>query len=333
MINHDYFWTVKRIICFCLVTLILFLFILLPVNAYNYLCCKSHLGGTDQGCDVGCYQSGGEGTWHYCAEGYTCMRYDGIDSGFDCGQKVCYMCILVGEACCPPERPYWVSNACIAGNDCTPGDKCCDNSGNYIPVGTDPNDDCPANCRVCNGMGACTDATAGTDPNNDCSVGSWSCTDSCTRVRNSGDCDGSGCGSNDETDCITGGYVCSGGNEVSPSSSAYCGTSEDCDAGDCSATIYYHACQANNCLCRGGTNGAASGTVTAQAGYSLTNACGTTGTSWCSGTDHCSGETWYDGYLCSGAGACSYDTGAHDKDEASGYCNLANGTHHSTTEQ
>jgi len=40
----------------------------------------------------------------------------------------------------------------------------------------------------------------------------------------------------------------------------------------------------------------------------------------CDNTDHCIGETWYDGYSCTTLGRCTTQYGAHDKDDASAYC-------------
>ncbi len=40
----------------------------------------------------------------------------------------------------------------------------------------------------------------------------------------------------------------------------------------------------------------------------------------CDDTDHCSGETWYTGYGCDGAGSCTTDYGSQDKDNDESYC-------------
>jgi len=116
---------------------------------------------------------------------------------------------------------------------------------------------CSGTCQACQ-SGSCGSADVGTDPGDDCSVGSWSCSGSCARVRNSGNCDGAGaCDTDDESDDITANKVCSGGSEVDAGSGSSCDGSVDyyATANACTYERRYAECDGGgNCDTDADTN-------------------------------------------------------------------------------
>ena len=137
-------------------------------------------------------------------------------------------------------------------------------------------------------------------------------------------CDGSGsCRSaSDHTDSYFENVYASNGkvlknncSETSPSTSYYCNIYNDCNSGDCIGYKYYRACNGSG-SCRTDNTYAYEKTIYASAGYSLTSACGTTGSTLCDSTWRASsgpGDNKYgDGGsdscqgMCDGSGNCDY---------------------------
>ena len=220
----------------------------------------------------------------------------------------CVTCECTSGVCCDGCFYKSSDTVCRAadGSGCDVADYCTGGSATCPTDEKKPNDTSCGTCKHCQ-TGSCVNITAGIDPNGDCAVGSWSCSGDCQRVRNSGNCSGAGaCGVNDETGNITSGYVCSGGNEISVSTSNYCLLWNDCDDGACAGYKYYNSCNGSgSCRASGDTTDAVEVQVLADIDHTLTSSCGTTGTSYCDGTDHCSGDYRYDGRKCNLAGGCT----------------------------
>jgi len=276
---------------------------------------------------------------HNCLACYECNASgncifvtDGTDPYDDCA--LCYACDQTRDECYYAESGTDVKDECgttgcgigtcngagtcglhISGQQNCGTCKGCNASGvcTDVTIGTDPWDSCGI-CGICD-QGSCGGyAGSGTDPEDECSEGSWSsCSGQCIRLKDSGNCaGGASCGVNDEPGNIETGYVCAGaGVQTAVSSSNNCLYWENCDAGDCSATKYYNSCNGSgSCRSSGDTTNAATQAVYPDHAYSLTDACGITGTTLCSGTDHCVGSTRYTGWICNDVGGCVVASGA-----------------------
>jgi hypothetical protein len=113
----------------------------------------------------------------------------------------------------------------------------------------------------------------------------------------------------DLSSCASG-TVCSAGGCLPVSLELHCAKVEDCDAGDCSATLWYTSCDgAGSCRPDQDRTDAFLVPVFAADGSSLTDSCDTNGTVLCNATPHCFGPVWFDGFLCNGLGACDVDAG------------------------
>ncbi len=203
-------------------------------------------------------------------------------------------CSSDGDCC----SGYCTDGVCC---DSTCGGTCeaCDLSGSvgtctYISSGQDPDGECTG-CQTCNGSGSCV------DDDSQCTDSGWDgCSGSCVKTKsNSGVCNSGSCGTDSAN--ISSGYVCAGaGNETAVSSSYYCNYDENCDAGDCSATEWWTSCDGSgSCRSADDHTDSYSETVYAEAGYSITDSCGTTGSTLCN-------DTWAD---CSCEGDDCYDDG------------------------
>lgn len=134
--------------------------------------------------------------------------------------------------------------------------------------------------------------------------------------------------------CCDGCYFCpvgkvsngAPGQCVTPNSSYYCNSSEDCDDGDCSAIKRWYGCSGTSTSCS--TTSYQQETVYAQAGYTLTATCGTTGTTLCgySGYNGCAGvgspyscQKKRDQLRCAADSTCSHDVGDDVTNVAAGY--------------
>lgn len=288
-------------------------------------------------CDGTCTRRGGDGA---CEGGtYSCDendRVENIASGYVCtglgnttvvsSMNYCYY----DESCDAGEcsaTKWWTS--CNGSGSCRlPSDHTDSHSEiANAPVNKVLSDDC-----------ANIDATAATSC--DGSVDYYSTAGACTYLRRYAECNGSGsCDTNssiyyeEASEHVPNGNIAtnqSGGSSPpyeSPSVGNYCQTDEDCNAGDCSASRFYRACSGSG-NCRSDNVGAASETIYASQGYTLTDSCSTNGTSSCGyGSWRCNGacRRSQDIYRCSASHTCNYTVGANTQNcQAATSC--SNGT-------
>ena len=228
--------------------------------------------------------------------------------GITCGGSSC-----VGSA----------SSNCCTNSDCASSQYCSTSTYTCTSLPT---------CAKQSGSNSYTYQTSSQDLWNDCSSTSY-CSNQYTIYSRNGLCSGSGYSCQSSSSTVTTGDVCDGGASVNPSTSSTCGSGDsqncycqlaiDCNDNACSATKYAEGFSGSSCT----TTGRVSyGTWYASSGYSISGSVDGAGTTcsqnsdYCSSTDHCSGETWYTGYTCNGAGSCSNGYGAQNKDSSSTYC-------------
>ena len=202
------------------------------------------------------------------------------------------------------------AGACDVAEYCTGSSASCPadafRPATYNPGGT---------CQKCTGTSATpVNQTSSEDKWNQCSASWTGCSNACTKTGSDGYCDGSGaCKTGGASAPVADGKVCSGGSEVSPSTSHYCGTATSCTNGSCVGTTYYRACDGSGACRSDNTYAASANNIYAATGYTLTSSCATNGTSLCgySGYNGCNGscQRKRDQYRCSSSHTCSYDVG------------------------
>ena len=248
---------------------------------------------------------------------------------------------------------HCVGNDWYEGYTCNGSGSCSVNQGD---VGCCMSSDCPIaseycdiNTHNCEDLPICTERhdtlaygyqnqAAGVDVWSDCTPGTFdSCQSICVKQAAGGDfCDGNGSCEPFELEYVGENKVCVGGSEVAPSAGAYCDQTLDCQNGACAADRFYRGCQAASSSCTnsgpvaGGTWNSGAGNVISVTEYKVGGSCQTSTALFCDGTNHCSGDDWFDGYTCNASGSCSVDKTdvgcCLDSDCAAGqYCNL--GTH------
>ena len=306
-----------------------------------YFGCGSENGNAGNGkCESACGLSGDNAT--YCDEksasaytggcGYSnTKRKDYCNSSCAVSDKECSSACGADSAC----DGKYPGDSCGGGVTCTSDCKC--PSGCTIGGTTYANGTCNGKCQYCDiseSTTAWSDVASGYICSGD-AIYPVSSTYYCNYDENcdNGDCaatkwwtscDGSGsCRSaSDHTDSYFENVYASNGkvlknncSETSPSTSYYCNIYNDCNSGDCIGYKYYRACNGSG-SCRTDNTYAYEKTIYASAGYSLTSACGTTGSTLCDSTWRASsgpGDNKYgDGGsdscqgMCDGSGNCDY---------------------------
>jgi hypothetical protein len=208
-----------------------------------------------------------------------------------CYQGVC-VALDLGAPCASASQ--CVSAFCADG-------VCCDSPCNDKP------------CQRCDehsvaGAGHCGFAEQGSNLDSECDAPKYACSGKCKVIKTLSACAGSSytCVSRDEVVNVPSGRVCSANTVVLVDEGEYCKAGDDCGDGKCQASRWWTSCDGTG-SCREATDktDAKIETVVAEAGKTLTAACGTSGATPCgngaiscySGQCSCpDGET-----LCSGS--------------------------------
>lgn len=172
-------------------------------------------------------------------------------------------------------------------------------------------------CQRCDaastaGVGHCGPAAAGTDLDKECRSAIITCSGKCAIKTTSFVCVGSAyvCTSSTSSSPVASGQVCLGVDPVPVSKIAFCDTGHDCADGACRASRWWTSCDGDG-ACRPSSDNtdALKETIDAKNGASLTDTCGTSGTTPCDNTRECRTDALYSGHLCDGAGACTFPVG------------------------
>ncbi len=213
--------------------------------------------------------------------------------------------------------------SCASGSECASGScadgVCCD---------------APCNDKVCQrcdsasvaDSGHCGIAQAGTDLDHECAGPVSTCSGKCSIARTTASCSGTSytCATQQATVPIPSGQVCSANAIVPVSKDDYCNSGNDCAEGQCQATQWWTSCDGQgNCRKASDSTDAATRTLTAIGGASLTSACETNGGSFCGAA--CVGDATYSAF-CNGEGQCVMPSSTKKNDCANYTCNASTAT-------
>ncbi len=272
---------------------------------------------------------------------YKCSTCQECDSGGLCTNQA------AGSDLASECSGYSCSGQTITKNTCNGAGSC----GYYVSTGTTCTGTCASSCKttyntcqtisaykVTDNAGGEVTATSGAlacdgDTNYYASANACSYTPRYSECNSGGSCDTTAATYyySPTTVTVSAGYVAtasSGGTSVPTtpvSTSAYCGTGTVCSDGTCVGTTYYRGCVGTSATCKtDNSDNVYLNNIYASTGYTLTGACGTTGTTLCGYSAYytCSGQTpGRDQYRCDAAHSCASVVGtAYDGITCTGNC-------------
>ena len=304
----------------------------MEVDPSATIACDTTIDCATGECSVATYHRG------CVAGGTTCVddnRQTGSDFYAPIGTVIDETIYQVGTTCSTSSTGYCQLQGHCVGDDwyagylCSGGGACDVHAGD---IGCCENTDCGSQqycdlgTHLCTVLPLCTmqhttlaygyeNQALGDDLFDECAIGSWDgCVGACVKTRSAGNfCDGNGTCGEDTAFVTAAGTVCDGGNEVAASQAINCTATIDCTSGACAATRYWLGCstadtscvETNKVTAATGWN-APLGFVINATDYKVGASCQTADI-FCGTTDHCSGDDWYDGYTCDGAGTCTGD--------------------------